>query len=357
MAKIGRNDPCPCGSGRKHKRCCLATPAGFAADERTSALGKLERFIEEELEPEDHAAYDEFYDHRGDRMDGLDRHWTTVSEDAYDTWFALDRRLPGGNRPADLFLRREAGLTRGERLYLERVSDTALRLYEVVDVSPGVSLTLRDVERGSHLTVHEELGSRALCRATLLAARVIDPGASGQPEIERGLLHYPDLVRDSVKSQLSALRQRLRDEGTRAAEAGIDEHTGLFLHDAWASCLLDPPIPRLETTDGEDLLFTRVRFDVDDEDGLAAALDRGGELASEPERLASDQAAAPSRAHLRLTARRRRKTAALARWPVTRRWVVNLAALGPGVHRSPSGEAQPSAHDAVDEPDRHEGER
>ena len=22
-AKIGRNDPCPCGSGRKYKRCCL----------------------------------------------------------------------------------------------------------------------------------------------------------------------------------------------------------------------------------------------------------------------------------------------------------------------------------------------
>src|SRR5258708_10830689 len=23
MAKVGRNDPCPCGSGRKHKKCCL----------------------------------------------------------------------------------------------------------------------------------------------------------------------------------------------------------------------------------------------------------------------------------------------------------------------------------------------
>jgi SEC-C motif-containing protein len=24
MAKIGRNDPCPCGSGKKYKKCCLA---------------------------------------------------------------------------------------------------------------------------------------------------------------------------------------------------------------------------------------------------------------------------------------------------------------------------------------------
>lgn len=30
---VGRNDPCPCGSGRKHKHCCLraaVTPSGTA---------------------------------------------------------------------------------------------------------------------------------------------------------------------------------------------------------------------------------------------------------------------------------------------------------------------------------------
>lgn len=25
--KIGRNDPCPCGSGLKYKKCCLSKPA------------------------------------------------------------------------------------------------------------------------------------------------------------------------------------------------------------------------------------------------------------------------------------------------------------------------------------------
>jgi methionyl aminopeptidase len=32
--KVGRNDPCPCGSGRKYKKCCLATSNG-----RTSSIG------------------------------------------------------------------------------------------------------------------------------------------------------------------------------------------------------------------------------------------------------------------------------------------------------------------------------
>jgi len=25
LGKIGRNDPCPCGSGKKYKKCCGAT--------------------------------------------------------------------------------------------------------------------------------------------------------------------------------------------------------------------------------------------------------------------------------------------------------------------------------------------
>jgi tetratricopeptide (TPR) repeat protein len=47
MAKIGRNDPCPCGSGKKYKRCCLArveeaqrqTPAAAALEPDPNHLG------------------------------------------------------------------------------------------------------------------------------------------------------------------------------------------------------------------------------------------------------------------------------------------------------------------------------
>jgi tetratricopeptide (TPR) repeat protein len=36
MAKVGRNQPCPCGSGKKYKQCCLATDeaATVAASEQ-----------------------------------------------------------------------------------------------------------------------------------------------------------------------------------------------------------------------------------------------------------------------------------------------------------------------------------
>ena len=34
MAKAGRNDPCPCGSGRKYKKCC-------ALKEKNGRISKL----------------------------------------------------------------------------------------------------------------------------------------------------------------------------------------------------------------------------------------------------------------------------------------------------------------------------
>lgn len=35
MAKIGRNAPCPCGSGKKYKKCCLAAAGVAQADDLT----------------------------------------------------------------------------------------------------------------------------------------------------------------------------------------------------------------------------------------------------------------------------------------------------------------------------------
>jgi len=101
MDKIGRNDPCPCGSGKKYKRCCLSkddAPAGFTDDDRRSALTRLERFVEKELGPEDDAAYDSFYERWEDRLDELDDKETEISEAVYDMWFFCYSGLTGGGR-------------------------------------------------------------------------------------------------------------------------------------------------------------------------------------------------------------------------------------------------------------------
>lgn len=38
MTKIGRNDPCPCGSGKKYKNCCLGKEAQEGEKARADRL-------------------------------------------------------------------------------------------------------------------------------------------------------------------------------------------------------------------------------------------------------------------------------------------------------------------------------
>lgn len=38
--RVGRNEPCPCGSGRKYKHCCLAKDEAAAREARVKAEAK-----------------------------------------------------------------------------------------------------------------------------------------------------------------------------------------------------------------------------------------------------------------------------------------------------------------------------
>lgn len=281
MAKIGRNDPCPCGSGKKYKRCCLArveTRSGFTQGERLSALDKLERFVLDELEPEEDIAFDVFYEEWDDRMEELDRTWLMHSEAVYDLWFYLDYPLPGGKRVADLFLEGKPLLTAGERSYLEHLRETAMRLYEVKDLTPGVSVTLRDILDDTTLTIHERQGSRSMLKYSVIAARIIACGASGHPEMEMGVLHIPKLVQDGLISQLSSHRQSYRRDHPQAGDIDFFKEMVPFFHDAWISCLLDPPIPHMVNTDGEDMIQTSILFEVSRPARLEAVLDGAKDL-------------------------------------------------------------------------------
>ncbi len=47
MKKIGRNDPCPCGSGKKYKKCCLAKDEAEASREQISAPSGSEKIFDD----------------------------------------------------------------------------------------------------------------------------------------------------------------------------------------------------------------------------------------------------------------------------------------------------------------------
>ena len=146
MSKPGRNEPCPCGSGKKFKKCCLLAGrtsgpepdrASYTGAERLSALARLERFIEDRLGPEDDAALEAFWGRYLDHPAELDETTRRLSDDAFDMWFAFDFPLDDGRLVVDRFLEERPGLPTGEHAYLRSLAGTAMHLYEVVDALPG----------------------------------------------------------------------------------------------------------------------------------------------------------------------------------------------------------------------------
>ncbi|HLA78685.1 MAG TPA: SEC-C metal-binding domain-containing protein [Vicinamibacteria bacterium] len=45
VTPVGRNEPCPCGSGRKYKRCCLEKDAAHLSTERSAAQAAKSGYI------------------------------------------------------------------------------------------------------------------------------------------------------------------------------------------------------------------------------------------------------------------------------------------------------------------------
>lgn len=219
VADIGRNAPCPCGSGKKYKRCCLDREAvvPFTARDREAALIKLTQFaFRPELEDELLAGGVEFWtgwvEAHADNDGGKGGMELDESRDAFAAWFALDFKLADGSTVVERMLTRQsAGLARGEREYLRRMRESHVRPYQVTDVRPGAGVRLIDLWAGRQVWVQERRGDQ-LVRWDLLALRLMT-GPEGHAVIE-GL---PYLYPLSAKRPLLRALRRAHRELRRAA--------------------------------------------------------------------------------------------------------------------------------------------
>ena len=264
------NDPCPCGSGFKYKKCCRASgkadtkPRGqYTAADRTSALEKLDFFIDELWQIEEEKAFDQFWGYFLDREDELPPGLLSMSRHFYDTWFAFDARFEDGERVIDHFLE-QAPLSRGERTYLDAMRKSTVRLYEVTETVPGKSVTLHDVFSGSTVTVNERSASQSLSRSDWLATRVLPHGSSGGPEIDGGTLTIARFSREPLLEATEEYRERFRRKDPTAPDDRFFELLPPLVHEEWLASIFEPNIPSLANTDGESMVWTRILFRVED---------------------------------------------------------------------------------------------
>jgi hypothetical protein len=238
MAKVGPNELCPCGSGRKFKKCCGDPRAidRYTRDERKAAFTRLTDYIEVFARDDAERASEVFWGEFASRADELPPERDELFDDIEQLWLMFDHAGAGGAM-VDRFLA-GAQLGDGERAFLAALRRSSMRVYEVVAARPGQSLALRDAIEGGEVTVNERQASRTIARGAYLAARVVPRGPSGGPEIEAGLLHLAPMVRDPLLA-------RIRDERARF----VDQHRGddvtafykglppLF-HEVWVGTML-----------------------------------------------------------------------------------------------------------------------
>jgi len=74
MAKLGRNDPCHCGSGKKYKRCCLEEDRRAAASSSPAdPFDEIRNRLEEQLEGKDSSSMEDLQGALAAVMDEMDQ--------------------------------------------------------------------------------------------------------------------------------------------------------------------------------------------------------------------------------------------------------------------------------------------
>lgn len=251
MTKIGPNERCLCNSGKKYKKCCgdprVATM--YTAEERASALRRLEEWIGAFAEPEALQALAVLWGPFAERFRELPEGARGVCADVAQAWIAFDYIGDRGVPLADAFLA-EAELGDGERASLIALCRSSMRLYEVVDVAPGLSLTLRDAIEDDRITIHAPIVSLMLYRQDRVAARIVHRGLSGGPALAPGVLHIPWRVQHGVVERLRAYRARFLSEHPSASIGAFYKQSPPFFHDVWVGAFLAPPAPELQATGG-----------------------------------------------------------------------------------------------------------
>ncbi|MFH1154460.1 MAG: SEC-C domain-containing protein [Pseudomonadota bacterium] len=288
MKKIARNDPCPCGSGLKYKKCCLQINGGFqpyTADERASALQKMDDFVDQgrwqEYEDE---AMNMFWNDLEQNLPQLDDYVHFMSESMFDFWFCFDFKTDDDRPLFHYFLDGSPSLTKGELSFINMAGKSCVRLYEAVEVIPGKSITLKDLISGRVTEVREIRGSQSMKRHEILAARIMPVGASGRPEMDGGLFLFPRMQRERIVNTVKSMYEAFNQETPGAADPDFYKEMPPVFHQMWLPPFINP-IPDVVTRDGHKMVITKVYFDVDDPDALKAVLDTKKDLERETEAL------------------------------------------------------------------------
>ena len=162
-----RNEPCPCGSGTKYKRCCLVRLDAVARElrDRDAFLGGLIAWLRSEHEQD----IEEAGSHTA-----LIRILRGVTGRSMSMVWAINDYCPAdGGPPLIQRYAARAGVSETERAIARGLADARLDAYRVRAVAVGVWLELESLADGTSVRVAWRDGLEQLDLGEVLLARVV----------------------------------------------------------------------------------------------------------------------------------------------------------------------------------------
>lgn len=189
--KTGRNEPCPCGSGKKYKKCCIIEQQSNAlvADFSWRKLRQTEGIvIDKHLVPYltkqlpanviKIALEDFFPEELPEKMDkdllfnALFIPWLLFNWIPYNDFdsqnFAADKTI------AQNYINNyQNRLTSFEQRFIAQMNTTYYSFYSILDVKQEESLLVKDIMLGAVYTIKERQGTRYLRNGDIVFSRVL----------------------------------------------------------------------------------------------------------------------------------------------------------------------------------------
>jgi hypothetical protein len=186
--KLGRNDPCWCGSGRKFKQCHQAANELPALPDRVAWLCRKASLWLEHTTGESRALVTHLAiawvagDADAEASDVMDDETEMPAEfaQAFADPMLFDAALHEGGLFGGFLHERGELLPDDERLLAAAWLTVDRSVHEVVSVEPGVGMTLRNLATGDVVDVRQRTASRDATVGERYCARVVPDGASHQ---------------------------------------------------------------------------------------------------------------------------------------------------------------------------------
>lgn len=275
--KLGRNDPCSCGSGKKYKQCCLKKEQLTSQDQflwrriRRAIEGSPMRMLDFSAayfgKPALLEAWDEFMPWEDEPFTFDTPHITIFMPWFFYEWKPDPRRSSvrheaiDGRTPGRAYLDYEG--CRIDPLlasYIEQCCLSPFSFYDVISVQSGEGILLRDIFTGEEILVTEKSASQQSRPGDILFAKVVT--VDGVSLLEA---NAPYIFPPMEKGALLALRKKMERSKQpltpeRLRKYGPDM-LGIY-HDI-VDRLLNPPMPQLQNTDGDPLLPYRLVYQIE----------------------------------------------------------------------------------------------